>query len=193
MLVVLSGPSGVGKDSVIQALKERLPDIHYTVTATTRPVRPGEVDAVSYHFMTDSRYADLLDRGELLAPARVHGYWYGAPAADVRAALEAGEDVLLKIDVQGAMHLRRRLPQAVYIFLAPPSTHDLVERLRSRHTESGEVLERRLKDATFEMEQLPAYDYVVVNKEGCLEDAVEDACCIIRAERLRVRRQPIEV
>lgn len=193
MLVVLSGPSGVGKDSLIHALKERVPDLCYTVTMTTRPMRPEEVDGRSYHFVTDQQYADLLDAGELLAPAQVHGYWYGAPAAAVRSALQSGQDVLLKIDVQGAMHLRRRLPQAVFVFLAPPSQHDLVERLRARHTESGELLERRLRDASFELEQLPSYDYVVVNEDGGLDAAVEAVACIIRAERLRVRRQPIEV
>jgi guanylate kinase len=193
MLVVLSGPSGVGKDSVIRELKQRVPDICYVVSMTTRPIRTGEIEGKSYHFVGREEYDSLLDRGELLAPAQVHGSWYGVPSEAVQAALRHGEDVFLKIDVQGAISLRRRLPQAVFIFLAPSSMEDLLERLRSRHTESPDELGRRLRDAQFEMEQLPTYDYKVVNAPDGLQRAVESVACIITAERLRVRRQPIEL
>ena len=193
ILFVLSGPSGVGKDSVITALKPRFPDLHYTVTVTTRPRRPGEIDGQSYLFISQQEYDNLVDADELLAPARVHGYWYGAPLQQVRAAFGEDKDVFLKIDVQGAMQVKRRLPQAVFIFLAPVSFDNLAERLKKRETESAEDLDRRLRDARFEMEQMPAYDYRVVNEEGCLDAAVNGVACIINAERLRVQRQPIDL
>ncbi len=191
VLVILSGPSGVGKDTVIQQLRRRLPDMHYAVTATTRPARPGEIEGESYYFIGQNDYDLMLDRGDLLAPAEVHGYWYGAPTEKIRDALDSGEDVLLKIDVQGAMQVRRRFPQAVFIFLAPSSMHDLMARLRSRHTESPEECKRRVADAQFEMAQLPQYDYQVVNHDDDVAGAVESVACIITAERLRLHRQPI--
>jgi guanylate kinase len=135
----------------------------------------------------------MLDRDELLAPAQVHGNWYGAPLGELRRAFAAGRDVLLKIDVQGAIQVRRRLPQAVFIFLAPPSMDDLIARLTARHTESEEELRRRVADATFEMAQMPHYDYLVVNKEQGLGDAIHAVGCIMSAERLRIHRQPIRL
>lgn len=190
---MLSGPSGAGKDSVIQRLRSEVTDIHYAVTATTRDPRPGEVPGKSYHFLSVSQYEAMLDRGELLAPANVHGNWYGVPIDEVRDAFATGQDVFLKIDVQGALHLRRRIPQAVFIFLAPPSIDDLVTRLRARHTESPEDLARRIRDAQFEMAQLGSYDYEVVNHEGCVNEAAQSVACIISAERLRTHPQPIDL
>jgi len=189
LLIVLSGPSGVGKDSVIRELKRSFEEVHYAVTATTRPRRQGEIAGSSYFFVTEGEYRSLLDRGELLAPARVHGYWYGAPLAPLRSALRDGQDVLLKLDVQGAIQVRRCLPQATFIFLAPSSMAELLQRLRCRSTESSEDLEQRMKDARFEMEQMPCYDYVVVNGEDDLPATVASVSCIIAAERLRVHRQ----
>lgn len=193
MLAVLSGPSGVGKDSVLRELRGRLCGICHPISVTTRPPRPGELPGKSYFFVTHEEYDRMLDRGELLAPANVHGNWYGMPVHQVQEALHRGEDVLLKIDVQGAMQLRRRFPQAVFIFLAPPSFAHLCERLVSRSTESPDGLNRRIHDAEFEMAQLPQYDYVVINREGGLEHAVGEVQCIITAERLRVQRQPISI
>jgi guanylate kinase len=181
----------VGKDSVIQGLRSRHPDVHYAVTATTRPARPGEVDGESYYFRSRAVYDDLVDRGMLIAPANVHGHWYGAPLDPIQNALSEGQDVLLKIDVQGAMQVRRRFPQGVYIFLTAESMDVLVEHLKSRHTESEEDLRRRLHDAEFEMAQMPQYDYCVVNWERDLDRAVGDVSCIMEAERLRIHRQPI--
>lgn len=191
LLVVLSGPSGVGKDSVIRELRSRLPDLHYAITATTRPPRTGEVDGVSYYFLTRDHYDRLQDRGELLAPAQVHGHWYGAPLSPIRRMLDGGKDVLLKIDVQGAIAVRRVLPQAAFIFLAPPSIDDLVARLTARHTESSSDLQRRLADASFEMDQMPHYDYCVVNWDDDLAGSAANVACIITAERMRTHRQPI--
>lgn len=135
----------------------------------------------------------MLDRGELLAPARVHGNWYGAPLLPLRQAFRDGKDVLLKIDVQGAIAVRRRIPQAVFLFLAPPSPGHLVERLGSRQTETPPELERRLRDAAFEMAQMPHYDYCVVNQDHNLDEAVSNVACVISAERLRIMRQPIDL
>lgn len=193
LLVVLSGPSGVGKDSVIRQLRTRLPDLHYAVTATTRPARPGERHGTSYYFVSKAEYDDMLDRDELLAPAQVHGNWYGAPLQPLREAFACGKDVLLKIDVQGAIAVRRRIPQAVFLFLAPASPDDLVERLKSRHTESTDEVARRVQDARFELAQLPHYDYCVVNHDGDLEETVGGVACVISAERLRINRQPIDL
>lgn len=193
LLVVLSGPSGVGKDSVIKQLREVLPDLHYAVTATTRAPRPGETDGQSYYFLSRREYDEMLDRGELLAPAQVHGNWYGAPLQPLRAAFAEGKDVLLKIDVQGAIAVRRRIPQAVFLFLAPPSPEDLVDRLGSRQTESSEELARRMRDAEFELAQLPHYDYCVVNHDRDLDRTVGEVACVISAERLRISRQPIDL
>jgi guanylate kinase len=193
LLVVLSGPSGVGKDTVLRALKGRLPDIHYAVTATTRPPRPGETEGKSYFFLNQDTYDGMLDRGELLAPAEVHGHWYGAPLPPIRRAFAAGSDLLLKIDVQGALQVRRRFPGAVFIFLAPPSLECLLDRLAIRHTESPEELERRVRDAHFEMGQLPQYDYLVVNNDSSLDSTVGQVECIVTAERLRLHRQSIRL
>jgi guanylate kinase len=193
LLVVLSGPSGVGKDSVIKQLRDVLPDLHYAVTATTRAPRPGEVLGQSYFFLTRQEYDQMLDRGELLAPAQVHGNWYGAPLQPLRDAFARGKDVLLKIDVQGAIAVRRRIPQAVFLFLAPPAPEDLVDRLGSRQTESHEELSRRIRDAEFELAQLPHYDYCVVNHDQDLDATVGSVACVISAERLRISRQPIDL
>lgn len=192
-LAVLSGPSGVGKDSVIQMLRHICPDVYYAVSMTTRAPRKGEEQGASYIFVDQQEFDSRLDHGALLAPALVHGNWYGVPVEEVEAALDRGKDVLLKIDVQGAIEVRRRLPQAVFIFLAPPSLEDLERRLITRHTESPDDFERRLTDAHSEMAKLPMYDYVVVNRAGALQCAAQDIACIITAERLRVYRQAVEL
>lgn len=192
-LFVLSGPSGVGKDTLIQELRRHFDDLHFATTATTRAPRPDEVPGKSYFFLTQPEYDDMLDRGELLAPAEVHGRWYGAPLDELRRAFARRQDVLLRIDVQGALQLRHRVPQAVFIFLSPPSIDELIQRLKTRHTESPQELARRIRDAQFEMDQAPQYDYVVINEERCLDRAVNGIACIITAERLRAHRQPIDL
>lgn len=193
ILFIISGPSGVGKDTVIRELRTRFTDLHYAVTATTRSPRPGEIPGQSYFFLSKTEYDTMLDAGELLAPAEVHGNWYGAPISELRNAFAGGRDVLLKIDVQGAIQVRRRLPQAVFIFLAPTSIGDLMSRLATRRTESEADFERRIRDARFEMAQLPVYDYVVINRDDDLSETVQCIACIITAERHRTHRQPIEL
>lgn len=193
MLMVLSGPSGVGKDSVLQYLRELVPDICVAVTATTRAPRAGEKDGTSYHFVTRAEYNRMLDAGRLLAPADVHGHWYGVPLDEILRPLREGEDVIVKIDVQGAMDVKHRIPQAIFVFLAPPSLPELIRRLEERHTESPQDLQRRINDASFEMEQLPRYDYAVVNGPEGADKAAHSIGCIIDAERLRTHRQPISL
>ena len=191
LLFVLSGPSGVGKDSVIARLKACSFPLHFTVTVTTRAPRPGEVHGVDYFFAEGGEFDRMAERGELLESAVVHGYKYGTPREPVREALSAGRDVLLKIDVQGAAKVRRKVPEAVFIFLAPATVDDLVDRLRARGTESGPDLDRRLRDVQDEMGDLPHYDFVVVNHRDRLDEAVVQVKAIITAEHCRVQRRRI--
>jgi guanylate kinase len=168
VLVIVSGPSGVGKDSVIEALRAqpRDPDYHYVVTCTTRPRRRYEVDGVHYRFLTPAAFAELREAGELLEANEVHGNWYGTPRAEVRAALQAGHDVILKIDVQGAAVVKGRVADALLIFLVPPSLEDLFQRLQSRATETADELDIRQRNAALELARQDDYDHVVVNETG---------------------------
>jgi guanylate kinase len=185
VLVILSGPSGVGKDSVIDALQAepRVPDYHYVVTCTTRPRRSYEIDGVHYRFLDDHAFAALRDAGELLEANEVHGNWYGTPREDVRRALRAGHDVILKIDVQGAAEVKSRVPEALLIFLVPPSLEDLFQRLRSRATESADELDIRQRNAALELARADDYDHVVVNETGQIGRTAARIHEIILAEK----------
>lgn len=187
LLFVLSGPSGAGKDAVIDALKAERYPLHYTVTVTTRPRRDHEVPGVSYHFVSPEEFARLRDVGELLEWANVHGFEYGTPVRQVREAMRAGKDALLKIDVQGAAQVKARVPGCVFIFLGPPSMDELARRLAERGTESRESYEQRLRNAAAELRAVVEYDYVVVNRTGRLPEAVAQVKAIVEAERLRVK------
>ena len=171
LLVIVSGPSGVGKDSVIEELRRvpRDPDYHYVVTCTTRPRRRYEVDGIHYHFLSRKAFAGLRDAGELLEANEVHGNWYGTPRSDVRIALGSGHDVILKIDVQGAAEVKQRVPEALLIFLVPPSLEDLFQRLQARATESADELDTRQRNAALELARQEDYDHVVVNETGQIE------------------------
>lgn len=186
LLFVLSGPAGVGKDALISTLKAQGFPMHYTVTVTTRPPRPHEVEGVHYHFVAPEEFARLRDAGELLEWATVHGHFYGTPRAQVRAALAAGQNVLLKIDVQGAATVRRLVPTAILIFLSPPSMEVLRERIAQRGTEDAAELAVRLRTAEAEMAQLADYDYLVINHTGCLAAAAAQVRAIVVAESCRV-------
>lgn len=189
LVVVLSGPSGAGKDAVLSAMKARSIPISYIVTNTTRPQRPGEVDNVHYHFVSSQEFESLIKRGELLEHAEVYGRFYGVPKAPVREALAQGKDAIIKVDVQGAMTIKKRLNGAVLIFLMPPSLEELAQRLKGRNTESPGDLEIRLDTARSEIEKLPRFDYVVMSYQDRIEKAVSDIEAIIRAEKLRVTRR----
>lgn len=193
LLLVLSGPSGVGKDAVLSRLRSRLPSCHFVVTVTTRPRRPQERDGVDYFFLSRERLQQMLGNGELLEYAEVYGNWYGVPRDQVRDALAQGLDVMIKTDVQGAATIKRLAPDAVFIFLAPGNLGELESRLRSRHTESPESLARRLAVAKEEMKQLPMFDYVVVNADGQMDRAIAQIEAIITAEKRRVRTRTVDL
>ena len=189
LLIVLSGPSGVGKDAVLSRMRELGKPYHFTVTATTRPKRPAERDGIDYIFVTTEAFLQMVQRGELLEWAEVYGYLYGVPKAQVVEAFRQGRDVIIKADVQGATTIKRLVPQATFIFLAPPNLEELACRLRQRLTESPEALRLRLETAALEMQQEPNFDYVVVNHQNRVEESAEDIDRIVAQER---RSSPLE-
>ena len=191
-MVVISGPSGVGKDAVLERYEvvERVP-YHFAVTATARPKRENEVDGLDYIFVERDEFQSMIRNDELLEWAEVYGNPYGVPKSPVRDSLARGQDVILKIDVQGADNIRRLVPGAVYVFLAPPDMSELEHRLTRRRTESTDTLKVRLATATKELEEAAKFDYVVVNRTGRLDKAVEEINTIIRRERGRPGRVQI--
>jgi guanylate kinase len=191
LLIVLSGPSGVGKDSVLKRMKELGYPFHFVVTATTRPQRPGEVHGQDYLFITEDQYRQWLAQGEFLEHARVYDYNYGVPKQQVRDAWARGQDVILRIDVQGAATIRRIVPQALFIFLAAASLDELMRRLVERKTETGAGLTHRMATARAEMQRLNDFDYVVINSDECLDQAVNQILAIIQAEKCRVQPRRI--
>lgn len=186
LLVVISGPSGVGKDSVLVRLRERGFPFHFVVTMNSRSPRPGEIPGIDYHFVSPERFEELIAQGELLEWARVYDQYKGVPKFEVRRALESGYDVIMRVNVDGAETIKRLVPDAVLIFLAPASLDELAQRLRLRLTESPEEIEQRLAVAQDELAQVPHFDYVVLNREGQLDETVEHVCAIIDAEKHRV-------
>jgi guanylate kinase len=189
LLLVLSGPSGVGKDSVLARLAEKGLVFRRVPTVTTRPRRANERDGVDYRFLSDEEFDHLLASGGLLEHAQVYGLRYGVPKAPVQEALAAGEDVVVRVDVQGAATLKHLLPEAVLVFLAPASLEELEHRLRRRRTEDEAVLRRRLATARREMEDQAMFDYVIVNTDGRLEEAVDRLAAIIEVEKQRPGRR----
>ncbi len=187
LLVIISGPSGVGKDTIIAAMR-RAPDgrdYHYVVTWTTRPRRPGEIDGVDYRFVDRERFLELRDSGALLEAAEVHDNWYGTPRDQVRDALAAGRHAILKIDVQGAQAVKERIPAAILIFVVPPSLEALFQRLKSRATETADQLEVRQRNAAIELARQDDYDYVVVNETGQVDRTAARIHEIIAGEHAR--------
>jgi len=191
LFLVLSGPSGVGKDAVLARMKKLDYPLKYITTLTTRPQRPNERDNIDYHFVSMEKFQEMIDNNQLLERANVYGNWYGVPREDIKQALDRGEDVVVKVDVQGAATIRSILPEAILIFLMPPSKEELLERLRQRRTESSSDLALRLKTAEEEIKQLPLFDYMVVNKWGEINLAVADIQAIITAEKRRVNSRDI--
>ena len=185
LLVVLSGPSGVGKDAALAELKELDRRWHFVVTATTRPQRPGERDGVDYIFLNTGTFSAMKDRDEFLECAQVYGRWYGVPRSQVLQAFQEGKDVILKIDVQGAETVRSLAPGALFIFMLPASFEELRQRLAGRMTESSPEMDLRLKTAGEEMKRAAEFDYRVVNRDGDLARAVAEIDAIITAEKCR--------
>jgi guanylate kinase len=187
MLVVVSGPSGVGKSTIVAELARRRPQVVPIVTATTRGRRPDEIDGVHYHFLTEAEFTELIEHNGLLEHANNHGHWYGTPVDQVRGILAAGRDAILTISPEGARNVRSIVPDALLIFVMPPSMDDLTARLRKRGSESEASLERRRRDAERWMAEAGDYDHVVVNETGHPDEAAERIWEIIQAE---ARREP---
>ena len=187
MLVVVSGPSGVGKSTIVAELARRRPQVVPIVTATTRGQRPGEIDGVHYHFISDDEFAELRDNDGLLEHANNHGHWYGTPVDQVRGILAAGRDAILTISPEGARNVRRLVPDALLIFVMPPTMEALADRLRGRGSESEASIARRRRDAEQWIAESDDYDHVVVNETGHPEEAADLIWEIIQAE---ARRDP---
>jgi guanylate kinase len=191
LLIVISGPSGVGKDSVIQHMKKRNLPFHFVVTATTRPPRQEEVDGVDYFFVSSDEFAEMIDKGELLEYAIVYNDYKGIPKAQVRQALASGVDVVMRVDVQGAAKIRELSPEALLIFLITRNEEELVSRLKTRKSETREGINLRIATARQELKRINEFDYVVVNGECHLDEAVDAILAIIQAEHLRVKHRKV--
>ena len=189
--VVVSGPSGVGKSTIVRRLLERSDDLELSVSLTTRPARKGEKEGEEYLFVSMDQFQAARDAGELLEWAEVHGNLYGTPAAFVERTLTGGRSVILEIDVQGGMSVKERVPEAVLIFLLPPSGAELERRLRGRATDGEDVIRRRLENAERELGFYEHYDYLVVNED--VERCADEVSGIVASERLRRRRTEIDL
>lgn len=193
LLFVLSAPSGAGKDTVINALKQQGMNFYVVPSVTTRSPRPDESEGNPYHFVDRETFERMVSQGELLEYANVHGNWYGQPRKPIRENLSAGRDVLLKIDVKGAATVRKKVPNAIFIFLIPGSLEELTQRLTDRQTETEEELQRRLADARKELAEQHWYDYLVTNRDGHLQEAVDCLRAIVLAEHCRVHIRHINI
>jgi guanylate kinase len=191
LLIVIAGPSGVGKDSVIQHMKMRELPFHFVVTATTRPRRDEEVHGVDYFFLSKDEFAEMIEQDELLEYAIVYNDFKGIPKAQVRQALASGKDVMMRIDVQGAATIRNLCPDAVLIFLTTKDEAEMVKRLTARKSENIEELKLRIATARQELKRIDIFDYVVVNHEDRLDEAVDDIEAIIQAEHCRVKHKKV--
>jgi guanylate kinase len=183
ILIVVSGPSGAGKGTILDRIIKEDPTLKFSVSATTRSPRPGEVEGLHYHFIDRERFQELVNKGEFLECAKVHDEYYGTLRSAVKKSLDEGFDVILDIDVQGALQLMDKKEEGVYIFIAPPSIHELERRLRTRGTESEEKIAKRVAVARQELTEIRAYEYVIVNDE--LSIACEQLKAIISAEKCR--------
>ena len=185
LLVIVSGPSGVGKDTVIESLRQIPTDPvrYFVVTCTTRPRREYELDGVHYHFLDDDEFERRREDGRFLEANLVHGHWYGTPRDEVRAALIDGRDAILKIDVQGAAVVKQKVPEALLVFLVPPSLEDLFSRLQARATETADELDIRQRNAALELARQEDYDHVVLNETGEVERTAAHVDEVIRAEK----------
>jgi guanylate kinase len=193
LLIVLSGLSGGGKDTVLAGLRQLGLPVEISVSVTTRPRRVNEKDGIDYHFISTSKFQEMVASNQLLEWAIVYGNRYGIPREPVRQALKNGKDVIVKIDVQGAATIKKILPQAVFIFLATPYLEELEKRLKQRRTETPAELELRLKTAADELENLPMFDYIVINRPGEIDRAIADIKAIIAAEKCRITPRELNI
>ncbi len=193
VLVVLSGPSGVGKDATLAMMQEREYPFYFVVTATTRPIRPTETNGVDYHFVSMGEFAEMIEAGELLEYAVVYGDYKGIPKKHVREALASGQDVVMRIDVQGAATIRKLVPEAITIFITAQTEDELVQRLSARKTEPPDQLKMRIAMARQEMKRIREFDYVVINRADQLADTVDQVASIITAEKARIDWKPVSL
>jgi len=193
LLIIISGPSGVGKDAALTRMKKAGLPFHYVVTATTRPKRPGEKDGVDYRFLSEDQFHQMTETKQFLEWAKVYGNYYGVPKEEIKEALKRGQDVIVKVDVQGAATIKQILPDAVFIFLIPPSTEDLANRLKRRQSQPSAELNLRLNKAREEMESLSLFDYVVVNYTDKLDLAVSQINAIVTAEKCRAEPRAVRL
>lgn len=193
-LIVISGPSGVGKDTIIDHLRLRCPDMYFAVTATTRERRGGEIDGIHYHFFGKDEFQQKLDAGEFLEWAKVYGdHFYGVPKTPIRQALARNQDVVLKVDTQGVQTIRQITKGGIFIFIAPPSIDELARRLRSRKTDDPDALMRRLRTAQRELLTIENFDYVAFNESDREDQTVTEIIAILTAERCRLGQRDVEV
>lgn len=193
LLIVLSGPSGVGKDAVLTRMKKLGRPFHYVVTATTRLQREGEKNGVDYYFLSQEEFQQMVDKDQLLEWAEVYGNYYGVPRDEISKALSKGTDVIVKVDVQGAATINKILPQAIFIFLMPPSMEELELRLKQRRSESSIDLALRLEKAKEEIKSLPLFDYVITSHQDGLDDIISQIDAIVTAEKCRVKPRIVEL
>ena len=193
LLVVISGPSGVGKDTVARLLLEAPESFYFVVTATTRPPRPGEVDGYDYFFVSHDEFARMIEEDELLEYAVVYNDYKGVPKQQIRDAMASGRDVIMRVDVQGAASIRKIVPHGVFIFLSAESEESLIKRLRDRKSETAEGLNLRIATARQEMKRVGEFDYCVVNADGELQHTVELIRSIMEAEHHRLDQQPVKL
>lgn len=186
VLLVVSGPSGAGKGTICQLVRDSLPELGYSVSVTTRPQRTGEVDGKNYFFKSIPEVKQMIDNDELLEYAEVYGNYYGTPRKYVENLLNYGRDVLLEIDIQGALQIKKRFPEAVFVFIVPPSLDELSARIYKRGTDSEDVIKRRMASAAGELTYAAEYDYIIVN--DIAQKAAQKVLTIMEAERYRVVR-----
>jgi guanylate kinase len=193
LVIVISGPSGVGKDAILNRMKERRHPFFFVTTITTRKQRRNETDRVDYHFVSVEEFQNLLHNNGLLESANVYGNWYGVPKQPVREALSRGQDTVIKVDVQGAANIKKILPEAVFIFINAPSLDELCNRLNRRCTETAADLNLRLQTARSEMQKISEFDYVVMNPCDEIEKALADILAIVKAEKCRVKPRRVSL
>jgi len=193
LLIILSGPSGVGKDTVLQRMQERQLPFHFVVTATTRPIRQNEVNGKDYFFVSHDEFARMIEEDELLEYAIVYNDYKGIPKQQVREALASGKDVVMRIDVQGAATIRKLAPEALLVFLITVDEEELVNRLKERKTETPEGLNLRIATARQELKRINEFDYVIVNSDYQLDDTVDTLTAIIQAEHHRLKPRKVSL
>ena len=191
LLIVISGPSGVGKDSVVQRMQERGLAFYFVVTATSRAPRPEEVHGVDYFFVAEHTFQQMIADDELIEHAVVYGDYKGIPKQQVRDAINSGMDVVMRLDVQGAATVKNVIPEAILIFLRASSEEELISRLRNRKSDSDSQIQKRIEIGRHEMQRITEFDYVVINHNCQLDSAVDDILSIIRAEHQRVHRHQV--